>query len=86
MKLRLTPLNILSSALLVAVFYLLVFKDDSGWRLLGTIPLIVLVVISFVSDIIFRTLLKGLKRIWIVELLFIIFAVLVMMIIQSLKK
>ena len=47
MKLRLTPLNILTSALLVSVVYLFVFRDSEGWRVLGSISLVVLAALSF---------------------------------------
>jgi hypothetical protein len=40
MKLRLTPLNILTSLLLVSIAYLLLFPDENGFRELGSIPLI----------------------------------------------
>lgn len=82
MKIRLTPLNVISSLLLVAVAWLFIFADDTGWRKLGAIPLIVLWFLSFISDIIFRRYLKGLRRIWIVELVFIIFVAVLILIIQ----
>jgi hypothetical protein len=82
MKFRITPLNILTSFLLVGSVYLIIFADKEGWRFLGTIPLLVIAVISFVTDLIFRRTLRNLKRIWIVEMLFVIFVVLIMLIIQ----
>ncbi|HCN82042.1 MAG TPA: hypothetical protein DIT07_00245 [Sphingobacteriaceae bacterium] len=83
MKIRLTPLNVISSILLVAVAWLYIFADDTGWRRLGAIPLIVLWILSFIADIVFRRYLKDLKRIWIVELVFIIFVAILILIIQS---
>jgi hypothetical protein len=83
MKIRLTPLNVISSLLLVAVAWLFIFADNTGWRKLGAIPLIILWFLSFVSDIIFRRYLKDLKRIWIVELVFIIFVSILILIIQQ---
>lgn len=83
MKIRLTPLNVISSILLVAVGWLFIFADETGWRKLGAIPLIVLWILSFISDIIFRRYLKDLKRIWIVELVFIIFVTILILIIQT---
>lgn len=82
MKLRLTPLNMLTSALLVSVVYLLVFRDSEGWRVLGSISLVVLAALSFFTDLIFRRFIKDIKRIWIIELLFIIFAAVLMVLLQ----
>ena len=82
MKLRLTPLNILTSALLVSVVYLFVFRDSEGWRVLGSISLVVLAALSFFTDLIFRRFIKDIKRIWIIELLFIIFAAVLMVLLQ----
>jgi len=73
MTLRFTPLNIISSVLLVSIAYLLIYPDENGWRHLGSIPLVILLVLSFISDLIFRRLIQDLKRIWLFELLFIIF-------------
>lgn len=83
MKISLTPLNVISSILLVAVAWLFIFADDTGWRRLGAIPFIVLWTLSFISDIIFRRYLKDLKRIWIVELVFIIFVAVLILILQA---
>lgn len=83
MKLRLTPLNILSSILVVSIAYLLLFPDENGWRKLGSIPLIGLFLMSFISDMVFRALVKDLKRIWIIELVFIIFVAVLILIIQK---
>ena len=73
MSIRITPLNITSSTLLVSAAYLVIFADREGWRLLGTIPLLSMAVISIVADLLFRRAIVNLKRIWIVESLFIIF-------------
>jgi hypothetical protein len=73
MKFRLTPLNIVSAIMLVTVGYLLLNADPNGWRLLGSVPILVLALISFIADLIFRRFLLDIKRIWIIELLFIIF-------------
>lgn len=82
MKIRLTPLNVISSVLLVAVAWLFIFADHTGWRKLGAVPLAVLWFLSFISDIFFRRYLKDLKRIWIVEMVFIIFVGILILIIQ----
>lgn len=83
MKLRLTPLNILSSVLLVSLAYLLLFPDNNGWRYLGSVPLVVLLLISLISDLLFRRLIVDLKRIWLFELLFLIFVVVLMVLIRT---
>jgi lysylphosphatidylglycerol synthetase-like protein (DUF2156 family) len=80
---RLTPLNILTSITLVSIAYLLLNRDGEGWRVLGTVSLFVLAALSFITDLIFRKFIKDLKRIWIIEVVFIIFAAVVMMIIQK---
>ena len=85
MKIRLTPLNIVSSTLIVASAYLIIFPDESGWRLLGTIPLLGMAIIAFVADLIFRRSFVNLKRIWIVEALFLIFVAVLILIIQRIS-
>lgn len=81
MKLRLTPLNILTSIILVSIAYLLIYQDAEGWRVLGTVSLIVIAILCFITDLIFRRFVKDLKRIWIIELVFIIFAAVLMVLI-----
>ncbi len=74
MKIRLTPLNIVSAILLARVGYLLIIEHNE-WQLLVEIPLLVLtIIVNFIADLIFRRFLSDIKRIWIIELLFIIFA------------
>lgn len=73
MNLRLTPLNIVSAILITGIAWLLIFTDENGWRQLGTIPLLIMFLLSSVTDLIFRRLIVDLKRIWLFELLFIIF-------------
>lgn len=80
---RLTPLNIISAALLVISACLLINDDLGGWRLLGTIPILVLVVLSFISDLFFRNLLSDIKRIWLFELVFIIFVAVLIILIRT---
>jgi hypothetical protein len=82
MKLRLTPLNIVSSLLLVGIAYLLFFPDDNGVRELGIIPLIILLVLSLITDQLFRRYIPVLKRIWLIELLFLIFVAVLMILIK----
>lgn len=80
---RLTPLNIVSAILITSVAYLQINADASGWRLLGSVPLLILTAICFVSDLLFRRFLVKLKRIWIIESVFIIFVLLLIIIIQK---
>ncbi len=80
---RLTPLNIISASLLVISACLLINADLGGWRLLGTIPILVLVVLSFISDLFFRNLLSDIKRIWLFELVFIIFVAVLIVLIRT---
>lgn len=89
MKLRITPLNIIGAAGLgLAAFNILSPKDStprhidmSGFYLL---ILGCLILVTFVTDLIFRFTLKDLKRIWIVESIFIVITVILMVIIQKL--
>lgn len=80
---RLTPLNIISAALLVISACLLINDDLGSWRLLGTIPILVLFVLSFISDLVFRNLLSDIKRIWLFELVFIIFVAVLIVLIRT---
>jgi hypothetical protein len=82
-NIRLTPLNILTSCLLVSIAYLIIYPDREGWRLLGSISLLVIAVISGIADLLFRRWIKDLKRIWIIEIVFIIFAAISIVIIQK---
>lgn len=73
MKLRLTPLNIVSSLLIVSMVYLLISPDENRIDRLGSISLIILLILSLITDQVFRRFISGLKRIWVIELLFLIF-------------
>jgi len=72
-KLRVTPLNIATAALLAALLWQVI--DDAaematiGWFLL-------LLLIMVVADQFFRFMLRSLKRVWIAEGIFLVFAVL----------
>ncbi len=81
-NIRLTPLNLVATLLFLALAYLFAFADDTGWRTLGAIPLIGLLVLSVLADLLFRSTLIQLKRIWIVEGIFLIFVVLILFILQ----
>jgi len=82
MNLRLTPLNIVSSILLVSAAYLLIFPNQADHVYPGSLSLLLMFVLCFVTDIVFRRLIKVLKRIWLFELLFIIFVALLTILIK----
>jgi hypothetical protein len=84
MNLRLTPLNIVSSLILVSIGYLVIFPDENGWRYLGAIPLLGMLLICFISDLIFRRVIIDLKRIWFFEVLFLIFVTILIVVIRTL--
>ncbi len=63
--------------------YLWIFADETDWRFLGSIPVLVLLLLCLLSDIFFRFYFKELKRIWIVETLFLIFVLLMIYILQD---
>jgi len=86
MNLRLTPLNIVSSFLLVGTAYLLIFPNVTDKAYPGILSLLLLFVICFITDIVFRRLIINLKRIWLFELLFIIFVGFLILLIRSLVK
>ena len=85
MNLRLTPLNIVSSLLIVGTAYLLIYPNEDR-KYPGVISLILLFVICFITDIVFRRLIRNLKRIWLFELLFIIFVGFLILLIRSFFK
>jgi hypothetical protein len=88
MKLRLTPLNIVI-ALGLAVFVIVMFQPKpqgpghSEFGMLYKFLLGGLIIVAFVCDLIFRFTLKDLKRIWIVETIFITLAIVLFLILQK---
>lgn len=80
MKLRLTPLNIVIAVLLVFAA-LQFFKPGSG-SLIQSLSFVLMALVCFVADIIFRRSFIAVKRIWIIELLFIIFAAVIFALIR----
>ena len=82
MKLRLTPLNIFTSLLLVSTIFLPPSPDGSLLRKIGVIPFFILVILSFITDQVFRRYIPELKRIWLIELLFLIFVAVLMILIK----
>lgn len=89
MKLRVTPLNIVGAIGLGLVVVSLLSEKSTAPRQInfsGFYLLILgcLVVVTFITDLIFRFTLKNIKRIWMIELLFIIIAAILMLILQKL--
>lgn len=82
MKLRLTPLNIVSSIFLINIAEILLSTDKLGFSGLNITSLIVLFVLSFISDQVFRRLIPEQKRIWLFELVFLIFVLVLMTLIR----
>ncbi|UKT64621.1 hypothetical protein [Pedobacter mucosus] len=88
MKFRVTPLNIVGAiALGLVVFNILSPKDTtprhvdmSGFYLL---ILACLIIVTFITDLIFRAILKDLRKIWIIESVFIIFTAILIIILQK---
>lgn len=88
MKLRITPLNIVGAiGLGLVAFNILSPKnnvpqhiDMSGFYLL---ILGCLIVVTFITDLIFRFTLKDIKRIWVVESVFIILTAILILILQK---
>jgi hypothetical protein len=88
LKVKLTPLNIVSAMGLVAGVWFLADKNETqrpghidmtGW-VIGFCFLIFMV--AFVSDLIFRKFIPELKKIWIVEGVLIIFTIILMFILK----
>ncbi|EOR94793.1 hypothetical protein ADIARSV_2009 [Arcticibacter svalbardensis MN12-7] len=72
MAIRLTPLNITSSALLVTIGYTFLDAEQTTGYSLSIWLLFSLFFLSTCSDILFRGTIKDLKRIWLIELLFVV--------------
>ena len=89
MKLRITPLNIIGAAGLgLAVLNILAPKNNAARQIdLSGFYLVILgclILVTFITDLIFRSTLKDLKRIWIVESIFIVITLILMVILQKL--
>ncbi|HYK77678.1 MAG TPA: hypothetical protein VEV16_11940 [Daejeonella sp.] len=74
---RLTPLSLVCAALLTVWGYNLIHaaKFGLGWILLA--------LSCFLADLVFRRTLVQLKRIWIIEFLFLIFVAVIILIIKK---
>ncbi|TCC98714.1 hypothetical protein [Pedobacter hiemivivus] len=87
MKVKLTPLNIVSALALVIAVMVLLNKKDSGpqhvdvtWLLSGFCFLTA--IIAFISDQIFRKFIPSLKKLWVIEGVLIVFIVILIFIIK----
>ena len=87
MKARITPLNIITAIAfaLMVVSFMGTKSPGQHVDLTGFYKLILgcLVLVTFITDLIFRFTLKNLKRIWVVEISFIIVSAILMLILQK---
>lgn len=73
MNLRLTPLNIVVALLIVSAIYLPTIPVVKRMPELGRIPLFIMIILCLITDQVFRKYIPKLKRIWLIEFLFLIF-------------
>jgi len=88
MNFRVTPLNIVSAIGLGLVVVNLFSEKSTAPRHVNMdgfylLVLGCLILVTFITDMIFRFTLKDIKRIWIVELIFIFIAAILMLILQK---
>ncbi|WP_231465489.1 hypothetical protein [Pedobacter sp. Leaf132] len=88
MKLRITPLNIISAISFGLVLVNILGSKNNAPRQIdmsGFYLLILgcLILVTFITDLVFRFTLKDLKKIWIVESIFIVITVILMVILQK---
>jgi hypothetical protein len=79
---RLTPLNIVSAVLIVLAALPFLGENRVVGTPVGFYYYMGLVVLCVISDLMFRGLLRNLKRIWIVELSFIIFVAILLVLLK----
>ncbi|MEJ5960691.1 hypothetical protein [Pedobacter immunditicola] len=85
-KLRLTPLNVITAMSFMAAAWMLF--NGFGTPMEKTVNLLIFglcilgAVVSFVSDLIFRKSIPSLKNLWIVEIAFLVFTVVLILIIK----
>lgn len=82
MKVRLTPLSILVAVLIAASGYNLLYPEPSVTKIPNWLVLLLLAIIVFISDQLFRYYFKVMKRIWIVETCFTIFVAAIILLIR----
>ncbi len=78
-KLRITPLNIVSAALLTWMLWSVL---DDNYTLAWVGLMFLLLVAIIVADQFFRIMLKSLKRVWLIEGFFVILVVIVVWVIR----
>ena len=89
MKVKLTPLNIVSAICLVIAIMLLINRKDEGNPKYVDITGILIgfsfltAVVAFISDQIFRRFILNLKKLWVVEGVLIIFIIILIFIIKA---
>ena len=88
MKLRLTPLNIVTALAFALLIVMLVQPKPTKPRLddfSGLFQLILgaVIIVAFISDMIFRFTIKDLKWIWLVEMLLIALTIILFLILQK---
>jgi hypothetical protein len=86
-KLRITPLNIIA-ALALAFLIVSFFQPKAPGRhfdmtVFYKVILAGMLVVAFITDMIFRFIFKDLKRIWFVEMVFISLTVILFLILQK---
>ena len=90
MKFKITPLNIVAAAsflgaILLAFGQLKLFTFRvSEMKVLFIVLFVMVGLVSFVSDLIFRKMVPSLKRLWIIELTLITLTVVIMVVLKSL--
>lgn len=88
MKAKLTPLNIVSAIFLVlAVVLLFEKKAPPAAKTINLNPILIgfsflIVLVSFISDQIFRKFIPQLKNLWVIECAFIVFTLVLIFIIK----
>ncbi|WP_316813292.1 hypothetical protein [Pedobacter heparinus] len=85
MKVKLTPLNIVSAlALVTALLYLWYRKPPQHVDVSGILAgfSFLIAIIAFISDQVFRKFIPGLKKLWIIEGVLIVFIILLIFIIK----
>lgn len=89
MKVKLTPLNIVSAICLVIAVLLLINKKEEGNPKYVDITGILVgfsfltAVVAFISDQIFRRFILNLKKLWVVEGMLVIFITILIFIIKA---
>ncbi|MNQ77126.1 hypothetical protein D3C85_919840 [compost metagenome] len=88
MKVKLTPLNIVSAVFLVIAVMLMFEKQPApGVKTIDLARILMwfsflIVLVSFISDQIFRKFIPELKKIWAIECAFIVFTIILVFIIK----